>query len=176
MNTQAPITADMDAIEKFQALLKDVNICMFTTVDENQQISSRPMLTTRIDEEGNVWFFTNEFSEKISDVSKDNIVNLIYSHPPKNIYVNVRGTCSLVIDRKKMEELWNPDLKKWFPDGLEDPKICLIKVSTESAYFWNHSSSKMRLLFQMIRSITKGDRYEETETGRLDLSTTPPEN
>jgi general stress protein 26 len=82
----------------------------------------------------------------------------------------VKGTCSLVIDKKKMEELWDPALKNWFPQGLEDPKICLVKVATETAYFWNHASSKMGLLFQMIRSITKGDQYKETEKGKLDLA------
>lgn len=166
---------DQEAISKFRELIKDVNICMFTTIDEENQISSRPMFTSLIDEEGNVWFFTNEFSEKIKEVSKDNMVNLIYSHPVKNIYANVRGTCSLIIDPKKMEELWVPGLKHWFPEGLADPKICLVKVSTESAFYWNHSASKMGLLFQMIRSMAKGDKYKETEKGKLDLNTTQQE-
>jgi general stress protein 26 len=128
------------------------------------------MFTSSIDDEGNIWFFTNEFSEKINEVSKDNIVHLIYSHPVKNIYINVKGSCSLVIDRRKMEELWDSKIESWFPEGLEDPRICLIKVSTETAHFWNHSSSKMGLIFQMIRSIAKGDNYKETEKGKLDLT------
>src|SRR5215212_8330310 len=102
---------DREAILKFKDLVEDVNICMFTTLDENHNIASRPMFTSSVDEEGNVWFFTNEFSEKINEVSKDNIVHLIYSHPAKNIYVNAKGSCSLIIDRKKMEELWDPNLK-----------------------------------------------------------------
>ena len=164
-----------DAIEKLKELTKEVNICMFTTLDENNNLMSRPMVTTSVDEEGNAWFFTNEFSEKIQEVSKDNVVNLIYAHPVKNIYVNVKGTCSLIIDRSKMEEFWEPSLKTWFPEGLDDPKICLLKVSTETAYFWNNASSKMGLLFQMIASITKGDQYKESEKGKLDLSATQPE-
>ena len=100
-----------DAIAKFRELVKDVNTCMFTTIDEDQQISSRPMFTSRIDDEGNVWFFTNEFSEKIREVSKDNIVNLIYSHPGKNLYANVRGTSSLIIDRKKNGRTLGPGVK-----------------------------------------------------------------
>ena len=162
---------DQEAINRFKELVKDVNICMFTTIDSDNQISSRPMYTSKIDEEGNVWFFTNEFSEKINEVSKDNLVNLIYAHPVKNIYANVRGTCSLIIDRSKMEELWDSTLKNWFPEGLADPKICLVKVNTESAYYWNHHASKMGMLFHMIRSITKGDKYKETEKGQLDLNT-----
>lgn len=161
---------DQEAIQKIKELVNEVNICMFTTLDHEHNLASRPMFTSSIDDEGNIWFFTNEFSEKINEVSKDNIVHLIYSHPLKNIYVNVKGSCSLVIDRKKMEELWNSKLESWFAQGLEDPKLCLIKVSTETAHFWNHSSSKMGLVFQMIRSITKGDNYKETEKGKLDLT------
>lgn len=175
MNTDEIKLQDQEAIQKFRGLVNDVNICMFTTLDENYGLSSRPMFTSKIDDEGNVWFFTNEFSEKINEVSKDNLVHLIYSHPVKNIYVDVKGTCSLIIDKKKMGELWTPALKNWFPEGLEDPKICLVKVSTERAYFWNHSSSKMGLLFSMIRSITKGDHYKENEKGKLDLASTQQE-
>jgi general stress protein 26 len=171
MNTEETKLQDHEAIEKFRDLVKDVTICMFTTMDENHDLTSRPMFTSSVDDEGNVWFFTNEFSEKINEVSKDNLVHLIYSHPVKNIYVDVKGTCSLIIDKKKMEELWVPALKNWFPQELEDSKLCLIKVATETAHFCNHSSSKMGLLFQMIRSITKGDKYKENEKGKLDLTT-----
>jgi len=170
MSIQETKLHDSDAIAKFKQLAEDVNICMFTTTDENGELSSRPMFTSSIDEEGNVWFFTNEFSATINEVSKDNLVHLVYSHPGKNIYMDVKGTCPLVIDHKKMEELWKPELKSWFPDGLTDAKICLVKVSTESAHYWNHSTSKMGLLFQMIKSITKGDRYRESEKGELQLA------
>lgn len=170
MNIEETKLQDHEAIQKFRDLVKDVTICMFTTMDESNDLTSRPMFTSNVDEEGNVWFFTNEFSEKINEVSKDNLVHLIYSHPVKNIYVDVKGTCSVIIDKKKMEELWDPALKSWFPQGLEDSKICLVKVATETAHFWNHSFSKMGLLFGMIRSITKGDRYKETEKGELNLA------
>lgn len=170
MNTYETKLSDQEAIKKFKELVNEVNICMFTTLDEQYALSSRPMITSSVDDEGNVWFFTNEFSEKINELSKDNVVHLIYSHPVKNIYIDVKGSCSLVIDRKKMEELWDNSLKSWFPQGIEDPRLCLVKVSTETAHFWNHSSSKMGLLFHMIRSITKGDKYKESDKGQLNLT------
>src|SRR4051812_25904108 len=108
MHTQETRLQNSEAILKFKELVADVNICMFTTLDENHNVTSRPMFTSSVDDDGNVWFFTNEFSEKINEVSKDNIVHLIYAHPGKNIYIDVKGTCSLVIDRKKMDELWDP--------------------------------------------------------------------
>ena len=174
MEAEETILQNEVAIKKFKELVNDINICMFTTIDKGHAITSRPMVTTSVDDEGNAWFFTNEFSEKVHEVNEDNAVNLIYSHPVKNIYLNVKGSSSLIIDRKKMEELWEPSLVSWFPQGLDDPKICLIKVATETAHFWNNSSSKMGLLFHMIRSITKGDTYKETEKGKLNLNAAAP--
>jgi general stress protein 26 len=68
-----------------------------------------------------------------------------------------------------MEELWKPSMKTWFPEGLDDTKICLVKVMTENAYYWNTSSSKMSLFFQSIKAIAKGEKYKEEESGKLDL-------
>jgi general stress protein 26 len=169
MNSTEKRLHDQEAVKKFQDLVKDVSVCMFTTLDSEYNITSRPMSTVEVDEEGNAWFFTNEFSEKIQEVSKDNVVNLIYAHPSKNIYVNVKGTCTVIIDRKRMEQLWEPGMKKWFPDGLDDAKICLLKVTTESAYYWNIASSRMGVFFRGLKSVAKGDRYKEGETGKLSL-------
>lgn len=158
-----------DAVKKFRDLVQDVNVCMFTTIDDKDQLFSRPMSTVQIDSDGNAWFFTNEFSETIQEVSKDNRVYLIYSHPGRNVYVTVKGTCSVIVNRKKIDELWNPILKAWFPGGKDDPKLCLVKVTTEEAEYWNSNSSKMAVYFKMLKAIANKEKYSEGETGRLKL-------
>jgi general stress protein 26 len=150
-------------------MINEVNVCMFTTTDEKGMISSRPMGTVHIDDASNIWFFTNEYSEKIQEVSRDNSVNLIYSHPGKNIYINIKGSCKIIIDKAKMKEFWNPLLKAWFPGGLDDPKLCLLKVVTEEAYYWNSSSSKMFVFANMLKAIVKGEKYDEGEMGKIKL-------
>ncbi len=158
-----------ESIRKFKELVKDVNICMFTTLDDHSRLFSRPMSTANIDEEGNAWFFTNEFSEKIQEVSKDNTVYLIYSHPGKNVYVSVKGTCTVVLDKKKVDALWNPLLKAWFPGGKEDPKLCLVKVTTEEAHYWNSNSGSMGVYFKMLKAIANREKYKEEDMGKLKL-------
>jgi general stress protein 26 len=158
-----------EAIKKFKELVHDVNICMFTTIDDHNQVFSRPMSTAKIDEDGNAWFFTNEFSEKIQEVSKDNTVYLIYSHPGKNVYVSVKGSCSVTVDKKKIEELWNPLFKAWFPGGKEDPKLCLVKVVTDEAHYWNSHSSSMVVYFKMLKAIANKEKYKEEDMGKLKL-------
>lgn len=162
-------TSKEEAIRKFKELVRDVNICMFTTIDDHNRLFSRPLTTAKIDDDGNAWFFTNEFSETLQDVSHDNTVYLIYSHPGKNVYVNVRGTCSVVLDKKKIQELWNPILKAWFPGGKDDPKLCLLKVITEEATYWNSNAGNMTVYFRMLKAIANREKYSEGDVGRLKL-------
>ena len=158
-----------EAIQKFKKLVEDVSVCMFTTQDDKAKLFSRPMTTVQVDDEGNAWFFTNEYSEKINEVSKDNCVYLIYSHPGKNVFVSVSGSCTIILDKKKINELWNPLLKAWYPGGVDDPKLCLIKVVTDEAYYWNSSSSKMLVYFKMLKAIANKEQYKQAETGKLSL-------
>ena len=163
------INSKEEAVKKFKALIQDVNICMFTTIDDRNRIFSRPMSTVQIDDEGNAWFFTNEFSEKIHEVSSDNTVYLIYSHPGKNVYVTVTGTSSLILNRNKIDELWNPLFKAWFPEGKEDPRLCLVKVVTEEANYWNSNAGKMGVYFKMLKAIANKEQYKEKDMGKLKL-------
>lgn len=163
------ISGKEEAVKKFKELVRDVSICMFTTIDDHSNLFSRPMSTLQIDDEGNAWFFTNEFSETIQEVSRDNSVHLIYAHPGKNVYVTVKGTCSVILDRKKMDELWNPLLKAWFPQGIEDPKLCLVKVVTDEASYWNSNSGSMGVYFKMLKAIANREKYVEKDVGKLKL-------
>jgi general stress protein 26 len=158
-----------EAVKKFKELVEDVNVCMFTTIDDHLQLHSRPMSTVHIDYEGDAWFFTNEFSEKIQDATRDNSVYLIYSHPGKNIYVSVKGVFTVIVNRQRIEELWSPMLKAWFPGGTADPKLCLIKVTTIEAEYWNSSSNKMAIYFKMLKAIAMREKYTEEESGKLKL-------
>jgi len=157
------------AVEKLKELVKHGDICMFTTLDKDGRINSRPLSTADVDDDGNVWFFTNEFSEKIHDLSNNNSVNLIYANPDRNTYLNISGSCVVVVNREKNSKLWNSFLKAWFPNGLDDPKLCLLKVMTEDAYYWNSSSSKMVVAFNILKAIVKNEKYDEGEEGKLSL-------
>ncbi|HTE33529.1 MAG TPA: pyridoxamine 5'-phosphate oxidase family protein [Chryseolinea sp.] len=163
------ISEKEEAVKKFKELVKDVSVCMFTTMDDHNNLYSRPMSTVNIDDEGNAWFFTNEFSETIQEVSKDNNVHLIYAHPAKNVYVTVKGSCTVILNRKKIDELWTPLLKAWFPNGKEDPKLCLVKVVTEEASYWNSNSGSMGVYFKMLKAIANREKYQEKDVGKLKL-------
>ena len=68
-----------------------------------------------------------------------------------------------------MKELWSSILKAWFPLGLNDPDIILIKVTPNEVNYWDSSSSTMVVLFNMLKAIATGKEYEEGEHGKINL-------
>ncbi len=161
---------DTAAINKLQELVNAVKVCMLTTVQSDYNIESRPMHTMQVDDNGIIWFFTNEFSEKVSDISKDNTVYLMYAHPGQSNYLFVKGTASVVTDKHKITELWSPMVKAWFPAGADDQALALLRIETSEASYWDSSSSKLVVFYKMLKAIATGEQAEVGDFGKLDLS------
>jgi general stress protein 26 len=144
-------------IEKLNLLIKDINIAMLTTIDKGV-LRSRPMATQETEFDGELWFFTNKQTHKAEEIEKDNRVNASYSDPEDNRYVSMAGTAELVTDRAKIEELWSPTFLAWFPKGLEDPDLILLKVSVEQAEYWDATASTLVEAIGLLKSLVTGER------------------
>ena len=69
----------------------------------------------------------------------------------------------------EIEKLWSPILKAWFPEGLEDPSLCLLKIPVEQAEYWDAPSSKIVQLFGMVKAIATGQEADYGENKKIDL-------
>jgi general stress protein 26 len=157
------------SIEKLRSLIKDVKFAMLTTVDEDGSLRSRPMVTQTSDFDGTLWFFTRRDSGKVDEVEREQQVNVSYANPSKEHYVSVSGTARVVADRAKIDELWSPVLKAWFPQGKDDPAVGLLKVEVDKAEYWDSPSSTMVKIAGFIKSITTGKVYKPGTNERVDL-------
>jgi general stress protein 26 len=149
--------------------INHVKTAMLTTYAADKGFHSRPMGTADVDDEGNIWFFTNEHSAKSSEISIENTVSLTYSDPHHHTYLSLIGEAQLVDDKAKMEQLWNPFVKAFFPKGLEDPEMTLLKIKPTDAEYWDSSSSSMVVLFNMLKASVTGTKYDEGKHGKIDL-------
>ena len=157
-----------EAIDKLKGLIEGIDFCMLTTISGGH-LRSRPMSTQEFEFNGDLWFFTSDRTHKVEEIEKDSRVNVSYSAPDDNKYVSVSGTATILKDRAKMEELWNPILKAWFPDGLETPDLCLLKVNVEEAEYWDSSSSTLVQIAGFIKAIATGQQIDGGEYGKVDL-------
>jgi general stress protein 26 len=134
------------------------------------------MATQETEFDGDLWFFTDAGSPKVDEVERDERVNVSYAAPDDNRYVSISGTARLVRDRAKIKELWNPVLKAWFPEGLDDPDLALLRVRVEKAEYWDSPSSKMVQLAGFVKAIATGKRADDIgENEKIDLKGTVPQ-
>lgn len=156
-----------EAITKLQSLIKDIGTCMFFTNTQTGIHNTRPMAAIEVDGNGNVWFFANKQSSKVADIRKDTNVHLVFAHTTKDSYLDLRGRASIEEDKKSIEEKWNPIVKAWFPEGKNDPQLCLIKVKTDEAHYWDTDTTKMVEMLKIVASVVTGKQLAEGVHGDL---------
>jgi len=160
-----------EEIKKLRELVKDIDTGMLTTIDEDGTLHSRPMSTNgEIEADGSVWFFIYASSHKVTEVEQHQQVNVSFSAPNKQRYVSMSGTAQLVQDRSKIEELWKPQLQAWFPKGLDEPDIALLKVNVQKAEYWDAPSSFVAHTIGLVKAITTGEQASSGENEKINLS------
>lgn len=156
-----------EQIETLRELIKDIDMAMLTTVDADGSLRSRPMSTQEAEFDGDLWFMTTIDTPKIAEIGRNSRVNVSYAKPDDQRYVSVSGTAQVVNDRAKVEELWSPVYKAFFPDGLDDPRLCLIKVTVEKAEYWQ-SLGLVATMVGFAKSLA-GQEAEIGENEKIDL-------
>ncbi|MGH8518412.1 MAG: pyridoxamine 5'-phosphate oxidase family protein [Panacagrimonas sp.] len=151
-----------ERMAKLREMIEHIETAQLVTMDADGVMRSRPMATQQLDEEAELWFFTNDYSAKVDNVLVHPEVCVTYADPEKNSYVSVSGKAELVRDSAKIHELWKPMLKAWFPHGVDDPDLALLRVDIVSAQYWDSANSKLVQLFGLIKAMATGQSAAET--------------
>jgi general stress protein 26 len=154
--------AESKDIRELYDLIEDIEIAMLTTRRPDGQLVSRPMATQARADGADLWFVTSTETEKLDELATDPNVNLAYYNTKSREYVSVSGAATLSRDRAKIEELYRPDWKAWFPGGEkagtpEDPHIVLIGVEARSAVYLKVDKPKPVVLFEVVKGMVTGD-------------------
>ena len=157
-------------LEKLREMIKDIDFCMLTTIDEQGDLHSRPMSSNGdIDPNGDIWFFTGASSHKVSEIENSPKVNVSFADPKNQRYVSVTGSAQLTRDPKKIEELWRPEFKMWFPKGKDDPEIALMRIRLEKAEYWDSPSSTIAYVVNFVSAVVTGKQPEFGENKKVEL-------
>jgi general stress protein 26 len=152
---------------KLDELIENIRVAMLTTVEEDGSLRSRPMAAPKMAFQGELWFFTSADAPKVAESQQHRQVNVSFADPERHDYVSVSGSASLLYDRQKMEELWSPWFSMWFPQGLKDPNLALLKVDVEKAEYWDAPSSTMVHLYGVVKATLTGKAPRAGEHAKL---------
>ncbi len=162
-------TEHADEVKKLASLMKDFRFVMLTTVENEGVLHSRPMATQDVEFDGDLWFFTGAHSPKVWESDHHPQVNVAFSNPEKNTYISASGTATLVRDKQKLQEYWKPVYKTFFPKGLEDPELALLKVTVEKAEYWDSPSTALGRAFNFAKAYVAKDPGKLGEHAKVDL-------
>lgn len=149
--------SDKEAVEKIKDLVDDIKTCMFCTKVTDVPFRARPMATLEVDDEGNLWFFSNKTSDKNDEIINDDSVQLLYAKSADSEFLTITGKAQLVKDQQKIDKLWTSMAKAWFPEGKDDPNLSLIKIIPQDAHYWDTINGKMITLLKIAKSAVTGN-------------------
>jgi len=155
-----------EAVNKIKELIEKANVCLFTTKLSSAPLSTRPMSTLKVDENGIIWFFSKIDSDKNMDIKQDDRIQLFYLHSASSEYLSLYGRAEIITDRRMIDELWNPLAKVWF-DGKEDPTLTILKITPEDGHYWDTKHSKMVQLLKLAVGAIIGKPLDDGLEGNI---------
>ena len=157
-----------EANEKIKELAKKADTCLFTTSLTNLPLTTRPMSTRDVDEDGCIWFFSRRDSDKNREITADNRVQLFYSNFSSSEYLSVYGQATIITDKNKAKELWSAIAKTWFNKGYDDPELTLLKIEPQESYYWDTKDGKVVTLIKMVTGAITGKEFDLGVEGKID--------
>ncbi|AQQ52223.1 pyridoxamine 5'-phosphate oxidase family protein [Planococcus lenghuensis] len=140
---------NQEAIKTVNDLIKDIEVAMFTTVSEGKLVS-RPLQTQEADFDGTLWFLTLKDTVKYEEIQQNPNVNIAYAGKS---YVSVSGTAEFSEDMERKKEYWSPVFDKLLETTVDDPNVVLIKVTAETAEYWE-AGKPMKMAKKFVKKLT----------------------
>lgn len=155
------------AQEKVVEIMRDDRFCMLTSVGDEGRLHAHPMTPQQVTDSGDVWFFLDAESGQAANITAQKRVNLAFSDG--STWLSVAGHGTLSRDRQRIDELWNPMVEAWFPEGKDAPNVALLHVQADSAEFWDTPGGRVATALAFVKSRLTGERPEGGENTAVEL-------
>ena len=149
-----------DGTRKVADLIKDIRIAMLTHADSNGVLVSHPMATQEVEFDGDVLFVAERDSHKARDIATQSPARVNVAYSSNSSWVSLSGTATIVDDSAKLAELWNSFTGAWLEGGPENPNNIIIKVSADSAEYWDSPGAKVTQIANFVKAKVTGERIE----------------
>ena len=157
-----------EAIAKLKELVEKAETCFFCTASATSGSSgARPMSVQQVDDEGNLWFLSADDSHKNAEIERDPSVQLFFQGSKHSDFLTLSGHASISRDKAKIEELWEPIVKTWFTEGVDDPRITVIKVTPTGGYYWDTKHGNAVAGVKMLVGAAIGKTLDDSIEGTL---------
>ncbi len=159
-----------EATQKIKELSKKAKVCLFcSNIKTGKAFSTRPMAVQQVDDEGNLWFLSANDSYKNEELTNDNTVQLLFQGSSYSDFLTLYGKAIISKSKEKIKELWEPILKDWFTEGIDDPRITVIKVEPKEGYYWDTKNSMIVGLVKRVAGAIVGKTMDDSIEGSISV-------
>jgi general stress protein 26 len=156
-----------EATKKIKELVDQAKTCFFCTELGNGPFETRPMSVQEVDDSGTFWFLSSIDSHKNQEIGTDSTVQLLFQGSAYSEFLSIHGTASISQDKNKIKDLWQPTLKTWFTEGVDDPRITVISVKPDSGYYWDNKHGNAVAFVKQIAGAVIGKTLDDSIEGTL---------
>lgn len=158
------------AAEKIKELTGKAGTCFFCTEPiGGGALVTRPMALKETDEDGTLYFLSSNDSHKNQQIAANPSVQLMLQGSDYSDFLHLRGRATISTDKEKIKELWNPMLKTWFTEGVDDPRITVIAVHPEEGYYWDTKHNMAIGLLKRVAGAITGTTLDDSIEGTLSV-------
>jgi general stress protein 26 len=163
-----------EAVKKIKEVVGRAQSCFFCTVKSAGGSSgTRPMSVQQVDDDGNLWFLSADDSHKNEELTVDPAVTLYFQGSPHSDFLYLNGRATVSRDKEKIKELWKFVIKTWFTEGVDDPRITVIKVAPYEGYYWDTKHGNAIAGIKMMIGAAVGKTLDDSIEGQLNVKAGP---
>ena len=130
----------MEGGQHLYDLLSGFDTAILVTRAADGHLHARPMAVAELHADADAYFVTSIDSPKVAEIYADADVLLTFQSAHQ--YAAVYGRVNVVRDRALVERLWSEAWRAWFPRGMENPGITLLRFDAERGEFWDHAGMR----------------------------------
>ncbi|HEX6182151.1 MAG TPA: pyridoxamine 5'-phosphate oxidase family protein [Chitinophagaceae bacterium] len=157
-----------EAIRKIKELTDKASTCFFcTNIRMGKPFATRPMSVQQFDKEGNFWFLSANDSHKNDEIAAEPTVQLLFQGSDYTDFLHIYGKATISENKQKIRELWQPILKVWFTEGIDDPRISVIKVEPLEGYYWDTKNNMVIGMIKRAAGAVMGKTIDDSIEGKL---------
>lgn len=124
------------AIKYGLGMIKNSNIIMVGTVNNEGYSNIKEMLKLFNDGIKTIWFSTNTSSKKVSQVLKDKMASVYLVNQDSIMGLMLIGEMEVIQNEDSKEMLWSESFEKYYPQGIDDPDYCVLKFTAKKGNFY----------------------------------------
>ena len=156
------------AVERIREVVDKTETCFFcTAVASGESGGTRPMNVRKVDSDGHLWFLSASDSHKNLELGRDPSVRLFFQGSEHSGFLQLTGSASISREARRIKDLWSPVLRTWFTEGIEDPRITVIRFTPAGGYYWDNKHGNAVAGIKMLIGAAIGKTLDDSIEGEL---------